>query len=95
MELFFLWVACSVLVAVFASSRDRSGFGWFLLSLFISPLLTLIFLAILPKRGSSAQSLEVPQSLENKLNEIERLKVSGLITEVEYMTKRKLIIESN
>ena len=84
-----------MLVAVFASSRNRSGFGWFLLSLFISPLITLIFLAILPKRGTSVESSNDLQTLEAKLKEIERLKVSGLLTEVEYATKRKSIIDSN
>ena len=84
-----------MLVAVFASSRNRSGFGWFLLSLFISPLITLVFLAILPKRGTSVESQNDFQSLEVKLKEIERLKVSGLLTEDEYATKRKSIIDSN
>jgi len=95
MEFFFFWIICSVLVAVFASSRNRSGFGWFLLSLFISPLITLIFLAILPKRGTSVESTNDLHSLEAKLKEIERLQVSGLLTEEEYSTKRKSIIDSN
>ena len=95
MELFILWVTCSVFIAIFASSINRSGLGWFLLSLFISPLVALLFLAILPKRGSSALTLEFAQSLENKLKEVERLKMSGLIAEEEYLTVRKLIIESN
>ena len=95
MELFFLWLIGSVLVAVFASSRARSGFGWLLLSLFISPLIALIFLAILPNRGGSVSIAEVPQSLEGRLKEIERLKENGLVSEDEYAAKRKAILESN
>ena len=95
MEIFFLWFICSVLVAVFASNRNRSGFGWFLLSLFISPLITLIFLAILPKRFTLGESSNVPQSLEARLKEIERLRAEGLLNEEEYATKRKSIIDTN
>jgi hypothetical protein len=38
--------------------------------------------------------LDEPKSLEFKLKEIERLKESGVITEDEYQTKRKAILES-
>lgn len=41
------WVLFSVAVGVFASNRGRSGFGWFLLSLFISPVLSLLFVAVM------------------------------------------------
>jgi hypothetical protein len=89
MELFLFWFILSIVVGVFAGSKNRSGFGWFVLSLFISPIITLILLAILPRRGSA------PQSLEGKLREVERLKVDGVITEEEYQIKRKAIIESS
>lgn len=89
MELFLFWIVISVLVGVFASSKNRSGFGWGLLSLLISPVITLIIVALLPRKEQASQSLE------DKLREIERLKTSGVITEDEYQTKRKAIIESN
>jgi hypothetical protein len=48
MELFLFWVAFSILVGVFASvRRKRSGFGWFLLALVISPLIAGVLCAIL------------------------------------------------
>lgn len=37
------WILFSVAVGVLAANRGRSGFGFFLLSLVISPLLGLIF----------------------------------------------------
>ena len=40
------WVIFAVAVGVFASNRGRSGFGWFLLSLVISPILGLLFVAV-------------------------------------------------
>lgn len=46
MELFFLWFGLAVAVGVLAAKWGRSGFGWFLLACFISPLLAGIFLLI-------------------------------------------------
>ena len=34
-----LWVGFAVVVAVFAARQGRSGFGWFVLAVLISPLL--------------------------------------------------------
>ena len=41
-----LWIVFSVLVGVYASSKKRSGFGWFFLSLIISPLIGFIIVAV-------------------------------------------------
>ena len=95
MELILFWFVVSLLVSVFASSRNRSGFGWFLLSLIISPLITFIFLAILPKRAGYIETVDVPQSLEGKLKDIDRLKLENVITEDEYQIKRRKIIEES
>jgi hypothetical protein len=46
----FVWFVFAIVVGVAASSRNRSGAGWFLLSLLVSPLITTIWLFILPKR---------------------------------------------
>lgn len=46
MAIAFFWVLFAVAVGVFASNRGRSGFGWFFLSLVISPLLGLLFCAV-------------------------------------------------
>ena len=95
MEFFIFWFIVSILVAVFASTKNRSGFGWFLLSLVVSPIISFILLAILPRRGTLAEPVGVAQSLEGRLKEIERLKDSGLVTPEEYAAKRKAILESN
>jgi hypothetical protein len=39
MEIALFWLFFAVIVGVIAANRGRSGFGWFLLSLVISPLL--------------------------------------------------------
>lgn len=48
MEIFIAWLFFSVLVGVFAQvRRNRNGFGWFMLSLLISPLFAFPLVAIL------------------------------------------------
>ena len=46
MTVLFFWVLFAVVVGVFASKRGRSGFGWFVLSMLLSPLLGLLFVAV-------------------------------------------------
>ena len=47
MEFVLFWIAFSVAVGFFASNyRNRPGFGWFMLSLVISPLLGFVFAAV-------------------------------------------------
>ena len=41
-----LWLGLSVLVGALASGKNRSGFGWFILSCLLSPLIGAIALAI-------------------------------------------------
>jgi hypothetical protein len=52
----FFWVMFAVVVGVFASSKGRSGFGWGLLSLVISPLLGFLFVAVLPNLKAQAMA---------------------------------------
>ncbi|RXG97034.1 hypothetical protein [Bradyrhizobium zhanjiangense] len=48
MELVLLYLGLCLAVGVFAHvSRDRSGLGWFLLALAVSPLIAAIWIAIL------------------------------------------------
>ncbi|SNS35406.1 hypothetical protein SAMN05216374_0947 [Tardiphaga sp. OK246] len=48
MEIFLVWLVFAVLVGVAASARGRSGLGWFILSVILSPLLGLLFVLVLP-----------------------------------------------
>lgn len=45
---FLLWVGGSLFVGWIASTKGRSGFGWFVFALLISPLLAGIIVAALP-----------------------------------------------
>lgn len=53
MEIVLGWLVFSIIVAIAASGRGRSGFGWFLLSALISPLFSFIILMVLPKIGAA------------------------------------------
>jgi len=43
---FVFWIFLSILVGAYASSKNRSGGGWFFLSLIISPLIAFIIVAV-------------------------------------------------
>jgi hypothetical protein len=56
MEGFFLvWVLFAVLVGVLASNRGRSGLGWGLLSLLLSPILCGIILLVIADLAKEEQ----------------------------------------
>jgi len=42
MEIFILWMFLSIIAGVIASQKGRSGIGFFLLSVFLSPLIGII-----------------------------------------------------
>jgi len=46
MSIFFTWFVFAIAVGAYGSSKGRSGFGWFLLSMLLSPLLGFIFCAV-------------------------------------------------
>ena len=46
------WLIFCVVVGVIASARNRSGIGWFFVSVLISPVLGLILVMCLPRPGS-------------------------------------------
>lgn len=55
MEWFILWVGLAIVVGVAANKRRRSGIGWFLLALLISPLIAgLLVLALGSKTTPAA-----------------------------------------
>ena len=52
-------VAFAVIVGVMASARGRVGYGWFLLSLVLSPLITGPLVLVLPRRHTQPQTVTV------------------------------------
>lgn len=48
------WIIFSIVAGAIASGKNRSGFGYFLLSLLLSPLIGIILAAALPKIETAA-----------------------------------------
>lgn len=46
MEIILFWFLVSIAIGIWASNKGRSGLGWFVLAVFISPILAAIFLAV-------------------------------------------------
>jgi len=56
MELVLFWIAFAVAVGIGAGAKGRNGFGWFLLSILISPLIAGFLVLVMPslKRKTAA-----------------------------------------
>lgn len=66
----FLWIPFCIAVGMFASiRRNRSGFGWFLFAFFLSPLLGIIFVAILKPREKGDGPVHVAPDPRPDFNE--------------------------
>jgi hypothetical protein len=81
MEWFFFWLLFSIVVGIIAANRGRSGFGWFVLSMVISPLLGVILVALIPaigdERPSTATHVKCPDCAELVLKEARKCKHCG------------------
>lgn len=93
MELLFFWLTFSILTGVYASSKGRSSFGWFAISFFLSPLIGFVGVAILPTRIQTL-NVSAPNPTRDRLLEIKNLLDEGLISQDEYIARRKVILES-
>jgi hypothetical protein len=67
MELLVFWILASIIIAAGAGARGRSGFGWFLLAVLISPFLSLLLLLLLPQIQiqSAAKPADAPKQRKN------------------------------
>jgi hypothetical protein len=69
-----------------------NGIGIMVLFFWLALMNTVLYVIF---RITAGRRSDEPKSIESKLKEIERLKESGIITEDEYLTTRKAILESN
>jgi hypothetical protein len=81
MDLITLWFVFAVAVGIIAASLRRSGLGWFLLAVIISPLIAGIVLLIAGRAGEPAPSpsthVKCPDCRELVLNEARVCKHCG------------------
>ncbi|WP_274788766.1 zinc ribbon domain-containing protein [Salmonella enterica] len=71
MEIFVFLLLLSVLVGVFASKRGRSGIGWFLVSVVLSPLIAFIILLVI--RDIASEERAQLEAYRRKVEEEKRL----------------------
>ena len=64
MEIFIVWLALSIIAGVIASKKGRSGFGFFLLAVFLSPFIGIIAAAVVSPNQKAVESkaIEVGES---------------------------------
>jgi hypothetical protein len=93
MELIIFWLILSILAGVYAGSKGRSKFGWFSISFFLSPVIGFIALAVLAPHSTQFNVL-TPNPTRDRLLEIKQLLDEGLISQDEYVSRRKVILES-
>jgi len=60
----FFWVVLAVIVGVAANTRGRSGLGWFLLALLISPVLAGLLVLALGRRQTEGTTIGRPQQVQ-------------------------------
>lgn len=71
MEIVFFWLLLAVLVGLFASSRGRSGFGWFLFAAVLSPLIGFIIVLVIQDLKAAAAA-EDSRKREEERRDLER-----------------------
>lgn len=59
MEIVFYWFACAVVCAIVASSKGRSGFGWFVLGALFS-IFALLLVIVLPSQKDTGRDPNAP-----------------------------------
>lgn len=67
-----LWVGFAFVVGGVASARGRSSFGWFLLAVLLSPLISGLILAILPDLRTRALLEEIRDASSVSDRELKR-----------------------
>lgn len=60
MGFWIFWITAAIVVGIVASGRGRSGFGYFVLSLLLSPLIGAVLALGLPAKRQAAGGADVP-----------------------------------
>lgn len=96
MELIIAWLFFAVIVGAIAGSKGRSGFGWFLLAILISPLIAGIFVLLMPATVQANQPAYAGPAaavgVADELMKLGQLRDSGTISTVEYDRQRAILL---
>jgi hypothetical protein len=85
-EILLLWFVVAVCVGIVAGGRGRSGFGWFLLAAFVSPLIAGIALVALPNVRRDREQAEAAERRH-------REQLDAIVTSKSALTGRLVIAE--
>src|SRR3954451_20571997 len=66
MEFVIFYLIFVVAVGANANARGRSGIGWALLALVISPLIAVVIVALIPSRHTSAAPVDLETAIRNQ-----------------------------
>lgn len=66
MEIVILWLGLSILAGVLAANKGRSGFGFFLLSVILSPLIGLIAALVVQRDDQVIEQSNIQQGTMKK-----------------------------
>lgn len=83
MEIFLIWLVLAMGVAALAHSRGRSGFGYFLLSIVLSPLIGLIVVLVtedLTKKA--AREMQEERDHARRIEEVRAITVKPAAAEL-------------
>ena len=72
MLLLIVWLAFAVLVGTAANARGRSGLGWFVLAMLLSPLVAGVILALLPDLRTRAMLEDIQKAGQSATAKLER-----------------------
>lgn len=61
MEIFLFWVIASIVVGMWAGGRGRSGGGWFLIAVLVSPLLAWLILLVIGKNEQAVEAAAISE----------------------------------
>ena len=72
MLILILWLAFAVLVGTAANARGRSGLGWLVLAVLLSPLVAGVILALLPDLRTRAMLEDIRKAGQSATTRLER-----------------------
>ncbi len=72
MGIVLVWLALAVLVAFFADSRGRSGFGFFLVSVLLSPIIGFVIVLVMPDLHKVAAETAAKKAADERHEQLRR-----------------------
>ena len=92
--LILFWLLLCGVVAYVASGRGHSGLLFFLVSMFLSPLVGLILALLIPtrKQRSALDYSNSTGSVADEIKKLQELVHSGAITQAEFESKKRQLM---